>query len=57
MPYNELRMYTYIGVFEYIGRKIGKLNRNYLYNFLKDGLFIAKNKYFNKDGNITLNDS
>lgn len=53
MPYNERRIYTYIGVFEYVGKRIRKLSRNHLFNFVKDGLFIAKNKYFNKDKKIT----
>ena len=53
MPYKALRMYVYIGVFEYIDRNIRNLNRNNLYGFLKDGIFIAKNKYFNKGRKIT----
>jgi SAM-dependent methyltransferase len=53
MPYGELRMYTYVGLFEYVDRRSRRLNRNHLYNFVKDGLLIAKNKYFNKDRKIT----
>jgi SAM-dependent methyltransferase len=53
MPYNEIRLYTYIGVFEYTETDTKRLNRRFLYNFLKDGAFIARNKYFNADGKLT----
>jgi len=53
MPYDERRMYTYIGIFEYMNNGIRRLNKSNVYNFIKDGLFIAKDKYFNKNKIIT----
>lgn len=53
MPYNEQRVYVYCGLFEYRGPKKQKLNRNFSVDFVRDGVFMAKNKYFNKNKKIT----
>jgi len=53
MPYNEQRVFAYIALFEYVDNKMRHLKRNTFFNFVKDGLFIVKNKYFNKNKTIT----